>query len=324
MAIPKTRDEFKQLILRNLGYPILEINITDDQIDDQIDYSLKMFADYHFDGSDKVYYKYPIAANNRPDRIWSIRVANGGVGYTNTDVVVIANTYGSNATATIVTAPDGTIQSVNITNPGQNYPVAPAVTVTTSTGSDADLRAELGGFIPVPDNIMGVVNIFDVSSMYNSTDSLFNARYQLVMSDVYSLQNSSLVPYYMTMSHIALLDQLLVGKQPIRYNRHKNKLYLDMDWPAVNDGQWIIAEAYEVLDPNEYTDVWGDRWLNQYCTERIKKLTGTILKKFPGMALPGGIQFNGQQMWDEANAAIEELEHELINSYSLPAMDMIG
>jgi hypothetical protein len=324
MAIPKTRDDFKQLILRNLGYPILEINITDDQIDDQIDYSLKMFADYHFDGSDKVYYKYQISTNNRPDRVYAIRVANGGVGYTNTDVVVIANTYGSNATATLVTTAAGIIQTITITDPGKGFAIAPAVTVTTSTGSGADLRSELGGFVPVPENITGIVNIFDVSSLYNSTDTLFNARYQLVMSDIYNVQNSSLVPYYMTMTHIAMLDQLLIGKQPIRYNRHKNKLYIDMDWDAVSDGQWIVAEGYEVLDPDEYTDVWGDRWLNQYCTERIKKLTGTVLKKFPGMQMPGGISFNGQQMWDEANAAIEELEHELINSYSLPAMDMIG
>ena len=121
-----------------------------------------------------------------------------------------------------------------------------------------------------------------------------------------------------------MLEQLLVGKQSIRYNRHTDKLYIDMDWDKVDVSNFLIVEAYEVIDPDVYTDAWGDRWLAQYSTALIKKQWGTNLKKFEGMTLPGGIKFNGQKIYDEADEEIKELEKEMISSYSLPVTDMIG
>jgi hypothetical protein len=128
----------------------------------------------------------------------------------------------------------------------------------------------------------------------------------------------------MALQHIQMLEYLLVGKQPIRYNRHTNKLFLDMDWDRVETGNYLIVEAYEVVNPDTYTDAWGDRWLARYCTSLIKRQWGTNLKKFEGMQMPGGLKFNGQQIYDEADGEIKKLEDEMINSYSLPVTDMIG
>jgi hypothetical protein len=133
-----------------------------------------------------------------------------------------------------------------------------------------------------------------------------------------------MVPYFMAFQHIQMLEQLLVGKQPIRYNRHTDKLYIDMDWDKVDVNNFLLVEAYEVIDPDVYTDAWGDRWLAQYSTALIKKQWGTNLKKFEGMTLPGGIKFNGQKIYDEADEEIKALEKEMISSYSLPVTDMIG
>jgi hypothetical protein len=117
---------------------------------------------------------------------------------------------------------------------------------------------------------------------------------------------------------------MLVGQQPIRYSRHKDRLYVDMDWGKINVGEYLLVEAYEVIDPNEYIDVWADRWLQNYVTAKIKYQWGSNLTKFTGMQLPGGVQFNGEKILGDAQQEIEKMEAEMISSYSLPVSDMVG
>ncbi len=153
---------------------------------------------------------------------------------------------------------------------------------------------------------------------------MFNIRYQIALNDLYQLTTVSLLPYYMAMQHLGTITELLVGQQPIRYNRHTNKMYVDMDWTKIDVGQYLLVEAYEVIDPDTYTNAWGDRWLQEYTTQKIKYQWGSNLTKFNGMVLPGGVQFNGERILDDAEKAIEKLEQEMISSYSLPVADMIG
>jgi len=248
MAQPTTRAQFKNWCLRKLGYPVIEINVEDDQVEDRIDEALSYYWDYHFDGSSKEYYKW-------------------------------------------------TVTSTDITN----------------------------RYLTVPENIIGVIKIFDIGDAL-STNNLFNIRYQIALNDLYDLTsfNQSLVTYYMNMQHIQFIEELLVGRQPIRYNRHINKLYVDMDWQKINPGESIIAECYQIVDPNTYTDVWKDRWLQSYATAKIKYQWGSNLTKFEGLQLPGGVQFNGAKILDDAKEEITKLEEEMIFSYSLPVSDMIG
>ena len=178
-------------------------------------------------------------------------------------------------------------------------------------------------YVTIPNNIIGVINIFDLGSALG-TNSLFNIRYQIALNDLYTLTSVSMVPYYMAMQHMQFLEQMLVGKQPLRYNRNTNKLHIDMDWDRLNVGDYLIAEAYEVIDPDTFTDAWSDRWLLRYAACLIKQQWGTNLKKFDGMKMPGGLTFNGQRIYEEATAEREQLEQEMIYSYSLPVTDMIG
>lgn len=246
MAIPSSRQQFRDYCLRKLGAPVIEINVDDDQVDDRIDEALMYYADYHFDGTEKTYYKYQV---------------------TDTD---ITNKY-----------------------------------------------------ITLPDNIIGAINLFPIGQGLN-TNNLFNIRYQIALNDLYTLTSVSMVPYYMALTHVQFLEQMLVGQQPIRYNRHVNRFYIDMDWNIINVGDYIVVEAYQVVDPNTFTKTWGDRWLGRYATCLIKQQWGSNIKKYQGMQLPGGLTFNGQTIYDEATKEREELEHEMISSYSLPVTDMIG
>jgi hypothetical protein len=101
-------------------------------------------------------------------------------------------------------------------------------------------------------------------------------------------------------------------------------LYVDTKWDNYVAGDFLLVEAYEVVDPSTFTDVWGDRWLQNYCTEKIKYQWGSNLTKFSGMQLPGGVQFNGEKIFNDAQQAIEKMEEEMILNYSLPVADMIG
>lgn len=245
--VPSTRAEFKAYCLRKLGAPVIEINVDDDQVEDRIDESLRYWWDYHFDGSEKIYYKHQV---------------------TDTDKV--------------------------------------------------------NKSIPLPENIIGAVGIFSIGDPIVRSDDLFNIRYQIALNDLYTLTSVSMVPYYMTMEHLSLISEMLVGKQPIRYSRHKDRLYVDMDWSAFNTGDYLLVEAYEIVDPEVYTDAWADRWLQNYCTAKIKYQWGANLTKFIGMNLPGGVQFNGERILTDAQQEIEKMEQEMISSYSMPVLDMIG
>lgn len=247
MAVPTSRATFKEYCLRKLGKPVIEINVDDDQIDDRIDECIRYYWDYHFDGTEKTYYKQAVTDQIKSDK-----------------------------------------------------------------------------YITLPENIIGAIRVFQIGDPSVRASDMFNIRYQIALNDLYQLTTVSLLPYYMAMQHLGTITELLVGQQPIRYNRHTNKLHVDMDWTKIDVGQFLLVEAYEVIDPDTYTNAWGDRWLQEYTTQKIKYQWGSNLTKFSGMVLPGGVQFNGEKILDDAEKAIEKLEQEMISSYSLPVADMIG
>ena len=247
MAVPTSRATFKEYCLRKLGKPVIEINVDDDQVDDRIDECIRYYWDYHFDGTEKTYYKQAVTDQIKSDK-----------------------------------------------------------------------------YITLPENIIGAIRVFQIGDPSIRASDMFNIRYQIALNDLYQLTTVSLLPYYMAMQHLGTITELLVGQQPIRYNRHTNKLHVDMDWTKIDVGQFLLVEAYEVIDPDTYTNAWGDRWLQEYTTQKIKYQWGSNLTKFSGMVLPGGVQFNGEKILDDAEKAIEKLEQEMISSYSLPVVDMIG
>lgn len=178
-------------------------------------------------------------------------------------------------------------------------------------------------YITLDDSYIGVVGVFDVGDS-TQTSNLFNVRYQIHLNDLFDFSSTTYVPYVTAMRHVAQLEEIFVGKQPIRFNRHTNKLHIDMSWNEVTTGNYIIVDCYKVTDPGTYTDVWSDRWLMQYTTSLIKRQWGENLKKFEGLQMPGGLTFNGQKIWEEATEEIRRLEDEMISSYSLPVSDMTG
>jgi len=322
MAVPTNKASFKQYCLENLGQPVIKINVSDEQVDNRVDFALQKFYDYHMDASDKIYYKYQLTPNNHSTSIYDLTIANGGINYTNGDLLTFTGN-GSEANGYVQTNGNGTITSLVFTN-GKDYANPPTIGITTSTGSNASITSQLGGFIPLPENIIGVNQIFDVGISASSSNILWNLKYQMVLSDLYMFNNLEIVPYYTAMQNVALIEEILVGKQPLRFNRYQNKLYIDMDYSQIEDGNFIIVECYQVIDPATYPEVWSNWWLQEYATCLIKLQWGSNLKKFGNMQMPGGMSFNGQEIYDEAVQEKKELEYELINSLSIPVSMFVG
>jgi hypothetical protein len=179
------------------------------------------------------------------------------------------------------------------------------------------------GYITVSEDIIGVMDLFDIGDAL-STNNLFNIRYQIALNDLYDLSRYDLVPYFMNFQNIRFIEEMLIGKQPFRYNRHLDKLHIDMDWDKIAVGNYVVAKVYQKVDPDTNTDAWNDRWLKRYATALIKRQWGANLIKYEGMQLPGGVQFNGRSIYEDAIQEIQRLEEEMNTSYGLPVHDMIG
>ena len=317
MAKPTTRQQFKDYCLRRLGWPVIDINVDDDQIEDRIDDALLFWSDYHYDGTEKIFMKHQMTADDI-NRRW----------------------------------------------------------------------------IYVPDAVKFVTAVlpFDDSS---SSINMFDLRYQLRLHDLYDFTSVSYVSYEITMQHIRTLNLLFSGTPQFRFNRHQNKLFLDVDWSQdLRVGEYVIMECYRKLDPDVitltgtmsanttsnnvtgtgtlfdqelvendfitiggeskqvyrinsptsvslqspvtanvagvtatkagYSDVWDDRFLKQYATALIKRQWGMNMKKFGGIQLPGGVTLNGKETYDEAVEEILRMEEEIYNMGSLPSEIFTG
>lgn len=173
-------------------------------------------------------------------------------------------------------------------------------------------------YIELNDAITGVSRVLPFTSRTRGID-LFDVRYQILLNDIYSIQSTDIIYYTQVMTQLQLLNDLLVGEKPIRFNRHQNRLHIDMDWGLdIVAGEFIIVECFRVLDPETYPDIYNDIYLKRYATALIKMQWGNNLKKFEGVQLPGGVTLNGQRIYDEAFEEAEAVRQEVDSRYQLP------
>ena len=272
MAVPSTKATLKSYCLRALGDGVIDINVSDDQVDDRLDEALQYFAQYHYDGIERMYLKHQITQAEL-DR-----------GLENT-------------------------------------------TTSATDKIDSDITAnwlEGKGFIPVPDTIVSVVNVFPLSDT-GGGGNLFDVRYQLRLNDLYDFSSTSVIHYEMTMNQLDYLEHILVGETPIRFNQHQNRLYIDMDWTNnMTAGEYLVIECYRKLDPTSYTDIYDDIYLKRYATSLIKKQWGANLSKFSGVAMLGGVTMNGTDIYSQAIEEQNKLEEQIQMAFELPVNYMIG
>ena len=254
MAKPTTREEFKTYCLRKSGWPVIEVNVDDLQLEDRVDDALRFWQEYHFDGTEMVYYSHLVSG---PD---------------------IANKY-----------------------------------LTLGTDEAA--------------SVLGISQMINLSTR---TGGMFSLKYQMLLNDwaTYSTHGTrEMQTYWMRMTNLAMLDDLINGMENIRFNRKTNKIYLDVMWGTeVKENDFVVFETYQAVDETAPTnaEVWNDEFLKSYATALIKEQWGTNLSKFEGVQLPGGVTLNGRAILEDARAELEALRDQMSLKYELPVDFTVG
>jgi len=202
------------------------------------------------------------------------------------------------------------------------------VTTTASAtidGANVDFNwKENSNYLQVPPAVIGVQKIFHFDGSNTVTNNMFSVKYQLFLNDIYYWGSTELLTYAMTKTYLEDIDFLLTTEKQIRFNQRQDRLYLDIDWGSLTVGDYLIMDCYRALNPNDYARVWNDSFLKPYLTSLIKRQWGQNLIKFQGVKLPGGVELNGRQIYDDAQKEIDVIMEKMSNTYELPPLDMIG
>tara|TARA_E500000178_G_scaffold303164_1_gene313153 strand:+ start:650 stop:1627 length:978 start_codon:yes stop_codon:yes gene_type:complete len=325
MAKPNSRTTFIDYCLRSLGAPVLEINVDDDQLDDRVDEALQFYQTYHDDAIEKFFLKHKVT--NSQLIFQAVTTGNFVVGET-----VTGGTSG--AKAVIKSIPSSSTLRYNVLS-DSNIPFQASETVTgDSSGATGVISSSGGivkgdmenGYIPINDLITDVIRLLPIRDSVTSSD-MFDIRYQLHLNDIYSLGfMGTLSEYVMSQQFLSMLDLVIDSDEKhVDFNRHKNRLEVFMDWnEEVDVDDYLVVECFRIIDPDTYTDVYNDYYLKKYATALIKKQWGTNLIKFEGMQMPGGVTFNGRQLFDDANEELIKLEEEARLNWEKPVDFMTG
>ena len=204
------------------------------------------------------------------------------------------------------------------------------IVTTTATSTNVDGLGtvtsnwyENSNFIQVPDSVIGIERIFkfDASSI---SGGMFSIKYQLMLNDLYYFNSVELMQYAMVKSYLEDIDFLLTPDKQVRYNKRQDRLYIDIDWGSQSVGNFFVIDCYRALDPASFTGVYNDSFLKKYLTSTIKKQWGQNLIKFKGVKLPGGLELNGREMYDDAEKELEDLKQRMTLEYEVPPLDLIG
>ena len=281
MAKPASRTDLINYCKRQLGAPVLEINVADEQIDDLVDDALQLFHERDYDGSIQTFLKYKITQADI-DR---------------------GRARGGSSTAGIVTT---------------------TATATIDGASVSFNFEENSNYLQVPPEVIGISKIFRFDGANTVTNNMFSVKYQLFLNDIYYWGSTEILTYAMTKRYLEDIDFALNTEKQIRFNMRQNRLYLDIDWGSVNVDDYLIIDCYRLIDPNDSTRVYNDSFLKRYLTALIKRQWGQNLIKFQGVKLPGGIELNGRQIYDDAERELDKIKEQMSNTYELPPLDMIG
>ena len=279
MAQPSSREGLIDYAKRQLGFPVLEINVADEQFQDLLDDAIQIYQERHYDGIARMYLKYKITQ----------------------DDIDRGQARGGDSTLGITTT-----------------------TTTSTVGLSTTFNIEENNnYIQMPPSVIGVNQIFKVRSdtVY---DGLFNIRYQLFLNDLYAFGSIDLLQYAMVQTKLEDITFLLNPNVRYRFNIRQDRLYIDADWAQINVQDYFVIDCFRILDPDDFTRVYNDPFLKRYFTALCKKQWGQNLIKFQGVQLPGGIQLNGRQIYDDGVAELADIRAKMSSDYEMPPLDMIG
>ena len=279
MAQPGSRSELIDYCKRQLGAPVLEVNVADEQVNDCVDDAIQLFHERHYDGVMRMYLRYKMTQED----------IDRGKAPNNTSAGIVTTTGTS--------------------------------TVGLSTTFDF---TENSNYVQLPTSIVGVNKIFRYDGSQTMSGNMFSVKYQLFLNDLYAFNSFELLTYSMVKSKMEDIDFLLSPLKNIRFNLRQQRLYIDTDWQEMTVNDYLIIDCYRILDPNDFTRVYNDRFIKLYLTALIKKVWGQNMSKFSGVKLPGGVELNGRQTYEDAVLELQRIREEMRTHWEEPPLDMIG
>ena len=273
---PRNRGQLINYGLRQLGAPILQINVDDDQLHDLVDDTVQIYQERHYDGIERMYLKYKVTQEDL-DR---------------------GRAKGTNGVGIVTTS---------------------GISTNNATTVSSDFY-ETSNFLAVPETILGVNKIFKFDSS-SISGGMFSIKYQLFLNDLYYFNSVELLQFAMTKTYLEDIDFLLTTEKQIRFNMRQDKLYMDIDWGAQSLDTFFVIDCFRAIDTEQ---IYNDPFVKRYFTALLKKQWGQNLIKFRGTKLPGGIELNGREIYDEGVRELDALRSRMAQDYETPPLDFIG
>lgn len=250
MAAPNSRTTLIDYCLRNLGSPVLEVNVDPDQLEDRVDEAIQYYQNFHSDATLRTFLKHQV---------------------TTTDVT---NEY---------------------------------ITLSAS--------------------VQNITKMFNVHGSAMSRN-FFDIKYQMHLNDMRQMHGfiGELAYYEQMQQYLSTLDMKLNGTPQVQFSRMQNRLYIHGEFQDgdLKAGDYLVAEIYEKINPDTFTNVYNDLWLKEYTTALIKRQWGANLMKFEGMQLPGGVMINGRQLYDDGEGDIARLRESIRLEHEMPTDFFVG
>ena len=316
-----SRADLIDYALHALGKPVLAIEVDQTQIEYCVDDALQFFQDFHYDGTERIYLKHQIQPT-------IIKVVST-VGFIPNEIV--SSSDGTHfVVLEIKTSTSFSTRSINNKQgiPNNRF-ISGAILTGSISGSVTTFVSsvvgdiETGG-VPISDMVTGVIRAIPWFQSTNSTNFMFDPKYQVIMSTFQNLGSSSMIYFEQLMQHISLIDQTLRPIDSLRFNRKMGMVYLDLDWGLANPGDFLIFECYRILDPEDFVEIYSDRMLKKLVTAKIKYQWATNTQKYSGIQLLGGVTIDSNSLMTQAVAEISAAEQEIRDNYTESPIGFIG
>ena len=317
MAQPTTRLQFIDYCKRRLGFPVIDINVDDDQVNDRVDDALQFFEDYHFDGVEKMYMKHQITQADI-DRRWiycpdAVIYVVGMFPFddSNSSINMFDLRYQLRLhdlydfTSVSYVSYEITMQHIRTLN--LLFSGTPQIRFNRKQNKiflDIDWSRDLsvGDYVvidcyrairPATITLTGTGTAVTTANTITGTNTVFDQ--ELLEGDIITLDGQEL-----QVSKITSPTSLsTIG--PVATN--------------VTNG---------VLTKPGNSEVWNDRFLKRYATALIKYQWGSNLSKFAGIQMPGGVTLDGVRIMTEAKEEMDKIEEDMYNFNSLPSEIFTG
>lgn len=282
---PQNREEFKKHILIKLGAPVLEINVSDEQMDIAIDDAFQYFNERnHFNGIERIYLTVNLNDRNVTDNFSSFG--------------------SSDVTQRPVSNPSIPPQENTTTVRRQNnYIVLPDDIVGVEEILRGGSSGMAGGGIVPP----GMIYPGLIGSI--SGDGCDNSGFGMIQ-------------YWAYQEYMSLLQFTFFPPKMYNFNQRTHRLWIDGD---LSDLRGILClQCMAKPNPDIFPDLWNDLWLKEFSTALIKAQWGRNLTKYSQVSLPGGITLNGDRILGDAQQELQTIKDRFALDWMDPPLDCVG